>query len=381
MLYRKYRPQTFSEVVGQEHVVKTLEGALTTGRIGHAYLFCGPRGTGKTTLARLFAKSLNCANFSKISVGNFIEKLSVRRSFSEGGFGVPCDKCDFCQAVRNGNSLDLIEIDAASNRGIDEIRSLKESASVAAFGGKYKVFIIDEVHMLTKDAFNALLKILEEPPAHIVFILATTEPHKILPTVLSRVQRFDFKRLTPAQILYKLKEVSRAEKIKIDDLGLTAIAMSADGALRDAEVSLSKVIAANDRSQIISREDVYNTLGLIPIHYHPEFLGYLISSDKNAAIDFVNRIHVGGIDLERFTTGFIEYLRKILVNSINPAVLASVGEELFDHDKKLVAAYSQQLTADRLIEMLNVFISVKEGMKSSPIPQLPLELAVLEIIQ
>ena len=359
MLYRKYRPQTFAEVVGQEHVVKTLEGALTTGRIGHAYLFCGPRGTGKTTLARLFAKSLNCEKRTK-----------------EGDCD---DSCRYCSAVKANNSLDLIEIDAASNRGIDEIRSLKESASVASFGGKYKVFIIDEVHMLTKDAFNALLKILEEPPAHIVFILATTEPHKILPTVLSRVQRFDFKRLTPGQILYKLKEVSKAEKIKIDDLGLTAIALSSDGALRDAEVALSKVIAANDRNQIISRDDVYNTLGLIPIHYHPEFLGYLISSDKNLAIDFVNRIHVGGIDLERFTNGFIEYLRKILVNSINPAVLASVGEELFDHDKKLVAAYSQQLTADRLIRMLNVFISVKEGMKSSPIPQLPLELAVLEL--
>ena len=359
MLYRKYRPQTFSEVVGQEHVVKTLEGALTTGRIGHAYLFCGPRGTGKTTIARLFAKSLNCEKRTK-----------------EGDCD---DACRYCSAVKASNSLDLIEIDAASNRGIDEIRSLKESASVASFGGKYKIFIIDEVHMLTKDAFNALLKILEEPPAHVVFILATTEPHKILPTVLSRVQRFDFKRLTPGQILYKLKEVSKAEKIKVDDLGLTAIAMSADGALRDAEVALSKVIAANDRNQIISREDVYGTLGLIPIHYHPEFLGYLISSDKNSAIDFVNRIHVGGIDLERFTSGFMEYLRKILVNSINPAVLASVGEELLDHDKKLVAAYSQQLTTDRLIGMLNVFISAKEGMKSSPIPQLPLELAVLEL--
>src|SRR3989338_4184606 len=303
MLYRKYRPQKFSEIIGQEHVVKTLLGALTSNRVGHAYLFTGPRGTGKTTIARLLAKSLNCDGRAKD--------------------GDCDDACPFCLAVSQARSLDLIEIDAASNRGIDEIRSLKESALVAAPGGKYKVFIIDEVHMLTKDAFNALLKILEEPPAHVVFILATTEPHKILPTVLSRVQRFDFKRLTPGQILYKLKEVSKAEKIKVDDLGLTAIAMSADGALRDAEVALSKVIAANDRNQIISREDVYGTLGLIPIHYHPEFLGYLISSDKNSAIDFVNRIHVGGIDLERFTNGFIEYLRKILVNSINPAVLAS----------------------------------------------------------
>ena len=366
MLYRKYRPQTFSEVVGQEHVVRTLQGALTTGRIGHAYLFTGPRGTGKTTMARLLAKSVNCSNY-QLPVTNYQN--------------VPCDKCDFCLAVKNNNSLDLIEIDAASNRGIDEIRSLKESAGVAAPGGKYKVFIIDEVHMLTKDAFNALLKILEEPPAHVIFVLATTEPHKILPTVLSRVQRFDFKRLTSSQILTKLKDVSGAEKIKIEDGGLLAIAVSADGALRDAEVALSKIMAAHDRSRAITQEDVYETLGLIPAHYHPEFLGYLVSGDKNSAIDFVSRIHSGGIDLEHFTAGFIEYMRKILVNSINPAVLASVGEELLDHDKKFIAAYARNLEPDRLIRIISTFISAKEGMKSSPIPQLPLELAILEILR
>src|SRR3989344_1267361 len=162
MLYRKYRPQAFDQVVGQEHVVKTLKGGLITGRVGHAYLFTGPRGTGKTSLARIFAKSLNCTERTKSSPE-------------------PCNKCHQCLAVSNNNSLDLIEIDAASNRGIDEIRNLKESALVAAPSGNYKIFIIDEVHMLTKDAFNALLKILEEPPSHIVFVLATTEPHKILP--------------------------------------------------------------------------------------------------------------------------------------------------------------------------------------------------------
>lgn len=381
MLYRKYRPQTFSEVVGQEHVVKTLKGALLTGRKGHAYLFCGPRGTGKTTIARLFAKALNCADFSKFSERKFIEKSSTLRSLSEGGLSIPCDKCDFCQAVRNGNSLDLIEIDAASNRGIDEIRNLKDSAMTAAPGGKYKVFIIDEVHMLTKDAFNALLKLLEEPPDHVVFILATTEPHKILLTVLSRVQRFDFKRLTASQIFGKLKQMAKSEKIRVEDGGLVAIAASSDGALRDAEVALSKVIATSGEDGVITESDVYETLGLIPINYYPEFLGYLAGNDKNSALDFISRVHAGGVDLDNFVAGFIAYLRKVLVNSINPAVLVSVGEELLDNDKKVIAVYSQALTADRLIQMLNVFVSAKEGMRSSPIPQLPLELAVLELIK
>lgn len=360
MLYRKYRPATFSEVVGQEHVIKTLQGALTTGRIGHAYLFTGPRGTGKTTLARLLAKSLNCEKRSR-----------------DGD----CDNsCSFCLAINENRSMDLIEIDAASNRGIDDIRSLKESALVSAPGGKYKVFIVDEVHMLTKDAFNALLKVLEEPPTGVVFILATTEPHKILATVLSRVQRFDFKRLTPRQILGKLKQMSKAEHITIDTEGLSAIAASSDGALRDAEVALSKVFASNDNKKEISSGDVYSTLGLIPANYHSEFLGYLIANDKNKAIDFVARIYSGGIDVEHFTSGFVEYLRRVLIHTISPAVLASVGEELLDNDVKVIATYSGSLTQDQLIRMLNSFVTAKEGMKSSPIPQLPLELAVLELI-
>ena len=208
MLYRKYRPQTFSEVVGQEHIIQTLKGALTTGRIGHAYLFCGPRGTGKTTIARLFAKALNCDSRKKD--------------------GDCDDVCRYCLAVKGNNSLDLIEIDAASQTGVDNIRELTDSAMVAATGGRYKIFLIDEVHMLSKSAFNALLKTLEEPPAHVVFILATTEPHKILPTVLSRVQRFDFKRFSSRQIVGKLKKIAKSEEIEIDENGLTAIAVSAD---------------------------------------------------------------------------------------------------------------------------------------------------------
>lgn len=354
-LYRKYRPRTFSEVVGQEHVVRTLQGSLATGRIGHAFLFTGPRGTGKTTLARVFARSLNCDSRHKD--------------------GNPCDDCDFCKAVNVGNSLDVIEIDAASNRGIEEIRNLKESALVAAPGGKFKVFIIDEVHMLTKDAFNALLKILEEPPAHVVFMLATTEPHKILPTVLSRVQRFDLKRLTPAQIFEKLKTISGAEKLNIEDGVLKLIASSADGALRDAEVSLAKVRSVAGSGKITA-EVVTESLGLIPANYHPEFFGYLVSGNQAAAIGLIQKMHDSGVDLENFAKDFLEYSRKVLMAKINPAVLVSVGEELPES-----GMLSQQLESKKFVRLIQLFTSARNEMKSSPIAQLPLELAVLEFIE
>lgn len=365
MLYRKYRPQVFDEVVGQEHVVKTLQGALKTGRLGHAYLFTGPRGTGKTTLARIFAKSLNCANY--------------KDGKTKGQ--VPCGECDFCKAVEGGTSLDLIEIDAASNRGIDEIRNLKESALVAAPSGGYKVFLIDEVHMLTKDAFNALLKILEEPPSHVVFILATTEPHKILATVLSRVQRFDFKRLTNKQISEKLKEIASAEKIDIDSDGLMAIATSSDGALRDAEVSLAKVRSSaqglSSQAGKITVENVNSTLGLIPANYHPKFLKHLLLNERSEAIGLIHKVYESGLDLEHFSKSFIEYLRKVLIFRSNPAVLASVGDD-FGEEAKSLSDIAEKLDNQKLIKLITIFTTARNEIKNSPVPQLPLELAVCE---
>ena len=347
MLYRKYRPKTFAQVVGQEHVVKTLKGALSTGRIGHAYLFTGPRGTGKTTLARIFAKALNCKKIKN---------------------GEPCNECDSCLGVNQGNLLDMIEIDAASQTGVDSIRELTDSTTVAAPSGGYKIFIIDEVHMLSKSAFNALLKTLEEPPSHVVFVLATTEPHKILPTVLSRVQRFDFRRLTPSQILGKLKEVAKIEKINIEDEGLKAIAVSSDGALRDAEVSLSKLRSHQGK---ISIDDVNDALGLVPFKYHPEFMGYLVANDKVLALQFIQRIHESGVDLEHFTKDFIEYLRKVLMFKVNPAVLAVMGEE---------PVQAWQIDGTKLVKIINLFTSARNEIKTSPVVQLPLELAVLELL-
>lgn len=358
-LYRKYRPQSFDQIVGQEHVVRTLQGALTGGRTGHAYLFAGPRGTGKTTIARIFAKAVNCAKRAKD--------------------GNPDNSCSFCVAVNEGRSLDLIEIDAASNRGIDEIRNVKESAGVAALGGGYKTFLIDEVHMLTKDAFNALLKILEEPPAHVVFILATTEAHKVLPTVLSRVQRFDFKKLTHKQIVEKLRSIAEDEQVKADDDALMAIAASSDGALRDAEVAFAKVLSALPKGQKVTGETANEILGLIPLRYHPQFLGYLASNDKAAAMDFVQKIYSSGIDLEQFTKDFLEYLRKVLITRVNPATLASVGQELVGEHAKVLADYAARLDPRQVVKMITVFTATRNEIKISPIPQLPLELAIMEL--
>lgn len=357
MLYRKYRPQTFSEVIGQEHVVNTLQGALESGRIGHAYLFAGSRGTGKTSLARVFAKTLNCLN----------------RKSNE-----PCNSCHFCQSANQGNLLDLIEIDAASNRGIDEIRSLKESALVAAPSGGYKVFVIDECHMLTKDAFNALLKIIEEPPAHTVFILATTEPHKILPTVLSRVQRFDFKRLNQAQISDKLKMMARKEGIKISNEAIKTIAMSADGALRDAEVALTKIHASSDSAKEVNVEDVNELLGIVSDKYYPEFVGYLFNNNKVEAINLIQKVYLSGADLENFTGNLVEYLRKILMAKINPGVLASVSG-LNIEEVRNISILCQNIDHSKLIKIIVCFSNARNEIKYSPVPQLPLELAILEL--
>jgi DNA polymerase III subunit gamma/tau len=364
MLYRKYRPQNFDSVIGQEHVVKTLQGALASGRLGHAYLFCGPRGTGKTTIARVLAKAINCEALKEKKVKTFD----------------PCNECGSCLAINNNNSLDLIEIDAASNRGIDEIRALKESASVAAPGGGYKVFLIDEVHMLTKDAFNALLKVLEEPPSQVVFILATTESHKILPTVLSRVQRFDFKKPTHQQVSIKLSAIAEAEGFKVEPTALAALASTSDGAFRDAEVAMTKVLASANKKEKITAELVNGLLGLIPLDYYPKFLNCLVANDRPGAVSFISEIYNSGADLENFTKDFLEYLRKIMIHKINPATLASTGEESTGEQLQAIATFAQQIEGKHLIKMLNAFTDARTQIKTSPIPQLPLELAVMEIV-
>src|SRR3990170_1972775 len=244
VFYRKYRPQKFDQIVGQKQIVATLLSQLKSGKIGHGYLLAGPRGTGKTSCARIFAKAVNCQGLaSSRSASSKKKKFPI-----DPKFGEPCNKCDSCLAISAGFHLDLIEIDAASNRGIEEIRDLREKIKLAPVAGKYKVYIIDEAHMLTPEAFNALLKTLEEPPEHAIFILATTEPHKLPGTIISRSQRFDFGRPELPKISEKLKNIATAEGWKINDEGFFEIAKSADGAFRDAEVLLEKVAAVNPKA-------------------------------------------------------------------------------------------------------------------------------------
>ncbi|PJE51080.1 MAG: hypothetical protein COV29_02290 [Candidatus Yanofskybacteria bacterium CG10_big_fil_rev_8_21_14_0_10_36_16] len=338
VLYRKYRPQTFDEVEGQEHVVQTLKGAVGSGRIGHAYLFAGPRGTGKTTMARLLAKALNCAKDGQLI----------------------CNKCSNCSSVNENRFMDLIEIDAASNRGIDEIRNIKDSAQVASSHGGYKIFIIDEVHMLTPQAFNALLKVLEEPPSHVVFILATTEPHKVIDTILSRVQRFDFRKLTDSQIASKINRVAKKENIVIDSNSVSQIVWASEGSLRDAENALAKLVVFTEGK--ITSDLSSQILGIVPSQTNKEFLEFLFKKDTKSAIKLVGDIYESGLDLENFVSQFLLYLRRQLLESFNvppgegfePAFLASA---------------------------IRAFIKTKTELKTSPLPQLPIELAVWEITQ
>ncbi len=350
-LYRKYRPGTFGEIEGQEHVVRTLQGALRAGRVGHAYLFAGPRGTGKTTVARLFAKALNCSQLNERLLAEGRELMAAPAE--------PCNLCSSCGEINEGRSLDLIEIDAASNRGIDEIRNLRDSARVAAASSNYKVFVIDEVHALTKDAFNALLKTLEEPPAHVVFVLATTEPHKVLETILSRVQRFDFRKISPGLIVKKLKKVAAAEKIEIDDEALAALASHAGGSLRDAESALAKLVAF--AGEKITADHAAEILGLVPIQVHENFLKAILEKRPQEAMTLIAELYDSGADLENFTKQFVNHTRAKLVSI--------VGKPIAD----------SSLSPQDLVKILNVFVKTKSEFRGSPIPQLPLELAVMEL--
>jgi DNA polymerase III subunit gamma/tau len=361
MLYRQYRPSTWDEVVGQEHVVRTLQGALKAGRVGHAYLFSGPRGTGKTTLARILAKAANC---------------SAKK-------GQPCGKCDPCVSVAAGNAMDVIEIDAASNRGIDDVRELKETAGTVPALLARKVFVIDEVHMLSKDAFNALLKLLEEPPAHAMFILATTEAHKILPTVLSRVQRFDFKKLTQKEICEKLVRIAKAEKLKAEPDALAMIAAASDGALRDAEVMLTKLAShlSGHANDAITADLVQRVIGLVPITRHATLAALVAARDRAGAMRLLHELSGQGIDMDQLAKGFLEYVRMILVTKIEPGIIGSAGLALADIQSSSLQEQATTMDGKHLVRMIQVFTDARTRIRSSPIPSLPLELAVIELTE
>jgi len=348
VFYRKWRPQTLSEVLGQEPVTQTLRHAVESGKIAHAYLFCGPRGTGKTSTARILAKAANCPN--------------------QAG-GEPCNACDICRSITEGRALDVIEIDAASNRGIDEIRSLREKANYAPSLARYKVYIIDEVHMLTEAACNALLKTLEEPPGHVIFVLATTEAHKVIATIVSRCQRFNFHRLRQTEIMDKLKLICEKEGIHIDSGSLELIARAATGSLRDAENILQQMIAYYGNQ--IELDQVQAELGISWDSRVRELARCVVNRDVAAGLKVVNSINSDGVDLRQFNLGLVEYLRGLLLSKSRCEEALDVTSE----DLAEMGSLATNATMDYLLKAVKSFSGI--DFRSGNYSALPLELALL----
>jgi len=357
VIYRKYRPQKFSEVVGQEHVVKTLISAISSGRVAHAYLFAGPRGTGKTTVARLLAKAVNCTDDSSYE---------------------PCNKCESCVEIMENRAMDLIEIDAASNRGIDEVRELRERIRFAPTHSKYKVFVIDEAHQLTKEAFNALLKTLEEPPAHAIFILATTEAHKMLPTILSRVQKFDFKKLSLPDVMKKLEMVAKKEGVKISEKALRIIALNSEGFMRDAESMLGQVIAFSGDKEI-TIEDIENILGIVDINLAIKFIDLLAKKNSKEALAFIDKFINQGYDLVQFTESLINYSRKLMLLRTDKDLSRLIKEELSAEQLNTALKQADEFTLAELSKIVEVLLDTLYQMKRSSFPQINVELATMAI--
>jgi DNA polymerase-3 subunit gamma/tau len=352
---RKYRPQTFDDLVGQAHVSRTLKNAVAQNRLAHAYLFVGPRGVGKTSTARILAKSLNCV---------------------KGPTVTPCGECDNCREIAAGNSLDVIEIDGASNNSVDDVRQLRENVRYAPAKGRYKIYLIDEVHMLSQAAFNALLKTLEEPPEHVKFVFATTEPQKVLPTILSRCQRFDLHRI-PANLIAKhLQFIAEKEKITLEPAAAHAIARGAEGGLRDAESMLDQLVAfCGER---ISENDVLNVFGFTSGQTVVDLTGRILRTETPGAIDLLQQQSDDGKDMMRLISDLIAYLRDLLVFKAKPDAL----KEDVDADVQTsLAAHAELVTTDRLLELVDQFAAAEGRMKWVPNKKLHFEVAIIKAIQ
>lgn len=351
VFYRKWRPQTLADVVGQEPVTRTLLNGLANGRISHAYLFCGPRGTGKTSTARILAKAVNCLN---------------------GGKGEPCNTCAMCQAITEGRALDVIEIDAASNTSVDDIRLLREKVNYAPTQARYKVYIIDEVHMLSNAASNALLKTLEEPPSHVIFILATTEVHKILATIMSRCQRFDFRRHSQDNIITEITRVCQGENIKMETEAMRLVARSATGSMRDA-LNLLEQLTTYYGSEISLRQ-VQATLGITGDQRVKELAKHIIENNIPGGIATINSINNDGLDLRQFNRELVEYLRALLLVKTSAIDAVDFPAEEIAEMKKLVS----KAPLDRIVAATRHFGGL--GQRFDNYSTLPLELALIDSI-
>ena len=349
VLYRKWRPQSFSELVGQDPITQTVRNSLASGRVAHAYLFCGPRGTGKTSMGRLLAKAANCLQLAE---------------------GEPCNTCDSCQAYLEGRAMDLVEMDAASNRGIDEIRKLRDRVGLAPMAGRYKVYLVDEVHMLTAEAYNALLKTLEEPPPHIIFILATTEAHKVPATIISRCQRFDFHRLPLAAVVSRLEHICQQEGIQIEAAALQEIARSASGSLRDA-INLVEQLT-NYYGSSPSLEQVRDSLGLTADVRGRQLVRHVLEKDLSAGLKLIAAVRDDGVDMRQFQREVVNYLRGLLVVKSGAEDTLDLAAEEVEEMRSL----SSGAASEDILRALRGF--GQADFRDDPQSSLPLELALAD---
>ena len=350
---RKWRPQVFEDVVGQGHITKTLQNAISTNRLAHAFLFSGPRGVGKTTTARILAKALNC---------------------KEGPTPTPCGVCDPCRETAAGTSVDVIEIDGASNRGIEHIRELRETVKYAPVGGKYKVYVIDEVHMLTNEAFNALLKTLEEPPPHVIFIFATTEPQKIPATIHSRCQRYGFKRIALTEIASKLREITDKEGIKVSDQGLNLIARAAEGSMRDSQSLLDQAVSYSGME--IRNEDLQSILGAVAQETLKTFADGLLARDASGLLRQIDTLLEQGQDMRQFLAGVVEHMRNLIITKI--AKDAGPIIELPAADLETIKQQASGAETERLVMLFDSLSRTLEEMRWSPHQRFTLEVGLVK---
>lgn len=354
-LYRKFRPDQFGDVKGQDHIVTTLKNQIQSGRIGHAYLFCGTRGTGKTTVAKIFAKAVNCEHPVD---------------------GSPCGECPTCKAIAAGVSMNVIEIDAASNNGVDNIREIVDEVSYSPAEGKYKVYIIDEVHMLSIGAFNALLKTLEEPPSYVIFILATTEVHKIPITILSRCQRYDFKRISIDTIADRLKELVEKEQVPVEEKALRYIAKAADGSMRDALSLLDQCIAFHFGSEL-TYDKVLDVLGAVDTSVFSTLLRNILDRNVLGCIELLDTIIVQGREITQFITDFTWYLRNLLLvkTSEDPSEVIDVSSD----NMKLLQEEADRIETDAIIRDIRIFSELSSQIKYAAQKRVLTELSLIHI--